>query len=695
MKVQSLFVVLFLFCLLLPSWQAEAVETVTQTPQATAAAAPDETAELQLLYEEKDLVTATKRSTPLRKAPAVATVITADEIRDMGARNLLDVLKMVPGVGISMNEYGVNMIEVRGIRTTFNEKILIMIDGHSINKNSFGSGLHLLADTLPVENIKQVEVVRGPGSALYGSSAFMATINIITRDAEEIDGLETKISGGSFDTFKGNLVGAAVHGDKLAASGSIDYYRSSGPNLRVASDVLRSTPFSAAPGAPHLDVKQTDAFLKVVYGDFSFRGHYLTSRKGYYIGFGFAVTDRTNHYCDIENYWGELAWNRRISENLDATIKLYYDHYSQDPLVKSLPNGFNNSFPEGRIGEPIMQNGTIGTEWQIAWEPFKGNRLSTGLVYEDFQQYGVKRLANFNPLTGAYVGPLQEVANWNREVGRQNASFYLQDEWQLSKSINLTVGARYDHYSDFGDAISPRAGLVWTVLENADLKLLYGRAFRAPNFQELYNINTVSNAGNPNLKPERIETLEAGVAYRISRTLQLELNYFHSDIDDLITRDGSVTPTSFINAGRADIQGVEAGLQGRAFDSIRWKTTYAWQDPRDGVTGQRLPYVPSHRATASLNYGLSRYLNLHGDIQWTGARPRAQGDIRSEMPSYTTVDIALTAHGLYKGLEFQLVGHNLFNKHYHDPDTSGGANKIPDDFPREGISVLVNIVYKF
>src|SRR6185369_4761631 len=120
----------------------------------------------------------------------------------------------VPGLGISINEFGVMMIEVRGIRTVLSEKILIMIDGHSLNRNIFGSALYSVADKLPMDNIRQVEVVRGPGSALYGNSAFVATINIITRNAEEINGLEIKAGGGSFDSFKGNMVGGKAIDDK-------------------------------------------------------------------------------------------------------------------------------------------------------------------------------------------------------------------------------------------------------------------------------------------------------------------------------------------------------------------------------------------------------------------------------------------------------------------------------------------------
>ncbi len=154
------------------------------------------------------IVTATRHSLPLRKAPAIATVITAEAIRNMGARNLLDVLRMVPSFGVSVDTDGIPMLEVRGIRTFYSEKVLVMIDGHSQNRNKNDSAFFNFADMLPVENIKQVEVLRGPASALYGDSAFVATVNVITRDAAEINGLEVKGGAGSFDAYKANLVGA-------------------------------------------------------------------------------------------------------------------------------------------------------------------------------------------------------------------------------------------------------------------------------------------------------------------------------------------------------------------------------------------------------------------------------------------------------------------------------------------------------
>jgi len=666
---------------------------------------PTDKEELLMFVDEQELVTATKRPISIRKAPATATIITADDIRDMGARNLLDVLKMVPGFGVSINQYGTFMVEVRGIRTSTNEKILVMIDGHSLNKNIAGSALlYNVANNFPVENIRQVEVVKGPGSALYGNSAFVATINIITRNAEEINGLEAKVGGGSFDTYKEDLVGGKAIGDKLTISGSLDHNKTNGPKLTVDADALTGSPFvSQAPGTPNLGSTHTDAFLKVGYGDLSFRGHFVNQKEGFYIGLENALSD--NSYNEINNYWGELAYNLRLGEGLSANLKLYYDHYDQDPNVKIYPNNFTAAFPDGMIGKPLVTNRTIGTELQLDWDAFKGNHLIWGFSFENMLQYGVEQLANFDPLTGNSLASVQEVANWNKDATRQIYATYVQDEWRLLERVNLTAGVRYDHYSDFGDTVNPRAGLVWSFLDNADLKLLYGQAFRAPNFEELYNIHNPVVDGNPNLKPERIQTYEGGLTWRYNRFFAATLNYFYSFIYDQIGWTPSTTagtPAVNENIGNTVTQGIELGANGSISSALHWNVSYTYQDPRNADTERRLPYVPSQRATGSLNYAPTKYVNLHTDVLWTGTRPRDVGDTRPQMPAYATVDLATTFKNFFKTLEIQATVRNLFNTRYSDPDTSGGkvnvagtGPNVPGDFPREGISVFVTALYRF
>jgi outer membrane cobalamin receptor len=671
-------------------------ESVSPSNPVVAPNSPTEK-ELGLFFEEQDLVTANKRPTSLRKAPAIATIITADEIRNMGANSILDVLKMVPGIGISITESGVMMLEVRGIRTSINEKVLVMIDGHSLNKNFDGSALYNVAGLLPVENIKQVEVVRGPGSALYGTSAFVATINIITRNAEEINGLELKSGWGSFDTFKANMVAGKALGDKLTFSMSADHYQTNGPNLRIPADVLTPSGTSLAPGPADSSTKQTDIFFKVGYGDLSFRGHYLTKKRGLFIGLGSALTESSQDM--IDNYWGELAYDLHITKGLTSNTKLRYDYYDQDPYARILPIGALGVYTNGMVAIPMVKNRNIGVEEQLSWDIHDGHHLILGASFDVMRQYGTRQLTNFDPSTFApLVTPvLQETANWNKDVTREAWALYGQYEWRALENLNITLGGRYDHYNDFGGTTNPRVAVVWNFLENADLKLLYGKAFRAPNFVELYNINNPVIVGNPNLKPEKIETYEAGLAYRFNRFFAAELNYFYSDISNMIILNTNVPPNAaayYDNIGKAIIQGFEFGVNGAYKRDFYWKLSYAWQEPRDGTTNKPLPYVPAQRAKAGLNYALTKYVNLHTDLLWTGVRPRDTGDTRQQMPAYFTADMAMTFKNFYKTLEIQAVVKNLLNQQYRDPDTSS-ANKVPFDFPREGISGFVTASYKF
>jgi iron complex outermembrane receptor protein len=661
----------------------------SRSPIVTASAASTEK-ELLLFMEEKDLVTATRRPVPIRKAPAMATVVAADEIRNMGARNLLDVLRTVPGIGISTNEWGTMMVEVRGIRTSVNEKILVMVDGHALNRNINGSALvYNIASSMPVENIRRVEVVRGPGSALYGNSAFIATVNVITRNAEEIDGVELKGGGGSFDSWKGSLVGGKEVADKLTVSGSLDHFKTDGPRLTVEADALSATPFSMAPASADLRARHSEAFLKAAWGDFSVRGQYVNQMTHNYIGLASALTGES--FGQVETGWGQADYAFRLADGVSGLLKFSFDYYEQDKHAQAMlfPPGFAGSFPDGAIGKPMLKDRTLGGEFQLDWEVSKSNHLIGGLAYEAMRQCDVRQEANFNPADFSYIGPVQEVANWNRNVTRRIWAAYLQDEWQLPGGVGLTAGARYDHYSDFGSTFNPRLGMVWNFVEDADLKILYGQAFRAPNFLELYNMNNPVIVGNPALKPEKISTWEAGLSWRLHRLLTAGINGFLSDIRDQIVWDTTTAPASYANKGRSRTQGVELGLNGPSGGELSWKAVWAFQKAEDDLTGERLPYVPATRASAGIDYAPVKYVNVHADVLWTGSRPRPAGDNRPKMPDYATVDLAATLKNFYRTVELQATVRNLFNRHYSDPDTSGAAQSVPGDFPREGINAFV------
>jgi len=355
---------------------------------------------------------------------------------------------MVPGLGISASEGPTNMLEVRGIRTQLSEKVLIMIDGHSLNRNFVGSAMRHFND-FPVENIKQIEVIRGPGSALYGTNAFMAVINIITRDAEQIDGLELKGSYGSFDTKKANLTGGGSFHNGLKLSGSIDYYKTDGAELTIEEDSLSSSPWpSLTPGSADLRKEKTDISLTASYGDLTYRGHYMTRDTGINIGLAYALVDTNMLEVDIQ--WHELSYKLALSEFLTSDFKIFFHHFEQSATFELFPDGYLNLFPEGMIGGPLLKNNTYGAEIQMDYDINDTNHLIFGLAYEKMRQYDVRRVANYLPPPSfTPLGSVQETSpevNWNQDATREIWAVYVQDEWEIIDNVNLTAGVRHDNY---------------------------------------------------------------------------------------------------------------------------------------------------------------------------------------------------------------------------------------------------------
>ncbi len=511
--------------------------------------ASSETAEeLLLFFEEKDLVIATKRKTPIRKAPAIATVITAREIRNMGARNILDVLKRVPGIGISIADISVTQaVEVRGIRTSLSKNVLFMIDGHTIKSPSEESALLVFSD-LSVESIKRVEVIRGPGSALYGANAFVAVINIVTKEAEDIDGVEATIGAGSHNTEHYNLL-AGHDGEDLKIAGHMDYLTSDGPTSDVPQDKAGES------GETREWKEKQDLGFNASYGNITLRGSYVRSRMGPYIGVGYALNDETVQ--DWGHAFLDLTYDKDVTDSMDITARLYGDLDFVDPYWEIYSEGFMGVYPDGLIGNPSGKVRTLGGELTANYK-FDSHILTTGAMYENVKQYDVEHHTNFNPLTGAPLGSVQDISSWgnfNKEVERNIWAVYAQDVWNVTDRSSLTAGVRHDHYSDFGGTTNPRVGYVWEFMAETSLKLLYGSAFRAPSFSELYHQNNPTVNGNPDLKPEKIDTWEIGLERGFLDKHVARINYFNNRIEDLIILSSDTL--AYENIGNVEVKGVE------------------------------------------------------------------------------------------------------------------------------------------
>src|SRR4051812_21504024 len=196
--------------------------------------------ELSLLFSKTEVTTASKIAEPAALAPADVTVITEEEIRRSGARDLADVLRTVPGIELQRDQFGAVQIVSRGLLSPSESNyILLLLDGVPANIPYYG-GASLVYDDLALVGVKRIEVVRGPGSALYGASAFAGVIQIITKSGDDEPGSEVEIGGGSFSTAHA----AAQTRFKIGTEGALalhaDVLHSGGPKIRVEQDAFSS-----------------------------------------------------------------------------------------------------------------------------------------------------------------------------------------------------------------------------------------------------------------------------------------------------------------------------------------------------------------------------------------------------------------------------------------------------------------------
>ncbi|MCK6469925.1 MAG: TonB-dependent receptor [Candidatus Brocadia sinica] len=254
-------------------------------------------------------------------------------------------------------------------------------------------------------------------------------------------------------------------------------------------------------------------------------------------------------------------------------------------------------------------------------------------------------------------------------------------------------GARHDQYSDFGGATSPRSGLTWAFMKNASLKLLYGEAFRPPNFQEMFTTNQPAIEGNKDLDPETIRTYEVGLSYQFNKHVTSSVNYFYNDIEDLIvlrTAESANEPARFENFGDAHVQGVEMETRVDITKDNYVFMNYTFQNPEDNH-GNDLPSVAQHKGNFGMNVHYWKYINTNLSTFVSGTRSRKDDNPRDDLPAYALLNLSIIAKEFFKTMEVQGTVFNLLDKDYSDP----GPMAIPDDLPRPGRTFFVGLSYQF
>lgn len=658
----------------------------------------DALSESDVYRADQLLISATGSLKPVHLAPSVATVITAAQIEKMGATTLDEILETVPGLHVApsgLNAFS-SIWSIRGVRTNINPQVLLLLNGVGINSATNGGRVHRY--NMPVSMISRVEVIRGPGSAIYGADAFAGTINVITKDGHEVDGTQTGIRYGSFETIDGWLQHGASYGSWNVVAG-IEVRKTDGDDNRVISqDGLGSAPPSLAPGPLDTRREHVDLNLAVNKDDRWIGRFYGSWVNDTGMGPG-AIQVLNNNGSTIKNnqYLLDLIYNNSdIIADLDLSLKGSHLYQKGDNYFQFYPSGMMNM-----LGNPIATMQTTGLELVGKYNSFTSHvlRSSLGVKYykietDQYKNFGPGVSDQFGALVSVKGTPYIFMENQDRTLWYLS----LQDEWSLARGWALTAGVRYDDYNDIGSTTNPRLALVWETMPELTSKLMYGRAFRAPSFQEQHFQANPVITGNSNLAPETIDTYELAFDWQPTNNLRIVPSFFYYEIEGLIEFVGPL-PSQAQNNGARKGQGLELEADWQVIDNLQLKANFSYQRSKNKETDELIADTPEVQFYTEANWAFLPEWNLNGQYIWIGDRHRASNDPRSDIDDYGLVNVTLRRKNIAKHWDVAMSVRNLFDEDArepspYDPAAPLGA-QIPDDYPMEGRAFWAELRFHF
>ena len=677
-------------------------------------------------YGDEDFISiAIGEAQPIAKAPAVASVITSKEISRLGAKDIDQVLETIPGLHVGRDIIGYNSLFIfRGIYADFNPQVLLLVNGIPAT-NLFQGDRNVVWGGMPVEAISRIEVIRGPGSALYGADAFAGVINIVTKSPKELRQPSGGISTGTFDTTRLWASGAGSSND-LSYSGIVELSKSNGSDSIIASDgqtVLDSitgTTASNAPSEVNLSRDQLDLRLELIYKKLTVRsGAQIRKNIGDGAGAGQALNRankfESNRYnIDFSYLTEDLLRNTSLkfhgsyyktSQQVDGNF-IVYPAGSTGPFLTPAGVPVFGIFPDGVIGTPEIFENHTRLGFTAQYDGIAKHDISFGSGYYEGAIDKVTEEKNFglNPVTLLPILPGDPVVDVSdtpfvflTEDERENSYVYMQDVWQFSNDWELTAGLRYDDYSDFGATTNPRLALVWSTSYELTTKFLYGEAFRAPSFAQTRAINNPLILGNLELQPEQIKSYELAFDYRPSYDLTLNLNFFYYNWTDIIqfVPDLSGSSRTAQNSGEQTGKGLEFEARWSVSESLELTGNFAWQDSHDELANAPAANSPEKQVYFRSDWQIDNSWQMNVQASWVMDRNRTYDDSRAPVGDYVLVDMNIR-NKLSEDVEVALIVNNLFDRDVFEPSPNAmPVPFIPNDLPLAGRSFIGEIRYKF
>jgi vitamin B12 transporter len=627
-----------------------AVQILTSSTVATGQEVQDTTRLPELV------VTPTRLPTSPDAVVASVTVITGDDLRARGVRFVQDALREVPGAAVVQQGSfgGLTSIFLRGGESDY---VKVLIDGVPANQ----SGGAFNWANLTTDNVDRIEILRGPGSVIYGSDAVSGVVQIFTRRGEGGFSVEGGAEAGTFGTLNGHA-GVLGGTSRLTYSADASRFATDG-TYRFNNDYGNTALSGAVRGLPD---SRTDASLSVRFTDS--RYHFPTDFAG--------VPADSNQSSAEEMLTIAAEVGRRLGPRYDLRLTAGGNRTvgEFDDLPDNASDTLGFGFASHR--DSRAERGNLDARINGVLSP--GLTVTGGVQVErETERQSGETTSNFGGIATTPDTPFDR--------GRTTFGYYAQGLLDLASGLAINLNARVDDNSAFGAFFTYRAGAVYRLTSGTRIRASLGRSFKAPTFCEQF-CNAPFVVGDSTLRPERATSWEAGLEHGLADgRVSVWATYFDQRFRDMIVYDGSGGPLepTYFNGAAAKSRGIEAGLTTSPWRNVKVSASYTYlmaEATDDGglpsatfAAGQRLVRRPRHSAELAARGRVLDRITLGGSVIYVG--PRDDVDFnqfpaqRVELPGYATLDLAteveiLRAGPGRPGFSGGLRVENLFNQAY-------------------------------
>ena len=584
-----------MFCAALLGTLFGSAQLNAQTPQDAGALSLDSLLNIRVS-------TASRYEQIAAAAPASVVIVTGEEIRKFGYRTLADVLNNVAGFYVSYDR-NYTYIGVRGFSrpTDYNNRILLLLNGQRMNEGFYGSAYYEGVLGIDMRNIERVEIVRGPGSALYGTSAMFAVVNLVT--ASSNSGPAKRVTAGFGDAGLRQLSAAAT-GNAAAFEYNVgaQYSEQDGKDQYYAEYDTPATNHGTAEG---LDWERARSlFARVKFRPLEIQAHMSGRQKGVPTASWQSAFNDPRERTNDELSSIEAHLNFAVAADKQLDVRARYDRYV-----------YGGWYPaeDSKMFYDKNDVRSTGLDASMTWDVSPKHRLIAGME------------ANWY-MKAFYKAWSAETVDYDDDTPYSSVSGFVQSEFHLLPNLALYAGTRLDRYSTGHHTLSPRAALVWAVNSNDNIKLLTGRAYREPNVYER-DFHTHYQKKAPVLA-ERVVTTELDVQHRLTPQAVASFSAFFSDIDNLIdtTLDPADSMIFFANTSAARSYGGEVELLWRhSIGEIKGSYAYAYAD--NERTDVWLSNSPQHLLKATATANINRTSSLALSARYESGRRTLQGTV--------------------------------------------------------------------